>query len=119
MFSVSLHHFNRKLDISTKIFRHYLRTNLIKAYLKSEGDKFSNDTLVSLNIRVYDKKIKKSKYQQHFEFSGTNVELLPVGQFISDTLVDVAYNSIRQLANVAIARLVGDQRRIEIEVIEL
>jgi hypothetical protein len=34
-------------------------------------------------------------------------------------LVDVAYHSIRQLANVAIARLVGDQRRIEIEVIEL
>lgn len=117
--TISLHHFNRKLDISTKVFRHYLQTNLIKQYVKANQDKFANDKLVSLNIRVYDQKIVKSKFAQNFEFSGSNVILSPIADFISEALVNVAYTSLRQIANISIARLVGEVRKIEIEVIEL
>lgn len=119
MIKISLHNYRRKLDISTKMFRHILRTNIIKQYVKQYGDKFANDKLVSINIRVYDRKIVKSKFAQHFEFSGSGVILTPIAEFISETLVNVAYYSLRQVANIAIARLVGDSRKIEIEVIEL
>jgi len=119
MITIDLHHFSRKFVLDSKVNRQYLKTKLIQGYTNRYNEMFSQETLVSLNIRVYDQAKRYSKFDNHLEFSDSGSDLVSFVEFIKDTLVNVAYYKVSQVANIGIAKLVGSRKKIEIEVVEL
>jgi hypothetical protein len=119
MITIDLHHFSKKFILDSKVNRQYLKTKLIQGYTNRYNEMFSQETLVSLNIRLYDQEKRYSKFTNHLEFSDSATDLVSFVEFIRDTLVNVAYYKVSQVANIGIAKLIGSRKKIEIEVTEL
>ena len=107
------------MSIDRPEFRKLLTNEIIKQFTKNDFKKINTTKLVSVNIRLYDQQQKRSKFVDNFKFSSSNNKIIPIADFVVDTLKDIAYWDINQVANVAITKMVGDTKGMEIEVIEL
>jgi hypothetical protein len=107
------------MSIDRPEFRKLLTNEIIKQFTKNDFKKINTTKLVSINIRLYDQQQKRSKFANDFKFSYSNNKIIPIADFVVETLKDIAYWDISQVANIAIAKMVGDKKEMEIEVIEL
>jgi len=116
---ISFWHYYKKISVDRLEFRKLLTNEIIKQFTKSGFKKINTTKLVSINIRLYDQQQKRSKFVDNFKLSSSNNQIIPIADFVVDTLKDIAYWNIGQVANIAIAKMVGDTKGMEIEVLEI